>query len=234
MNKTNGNMYEWVDKMWCPLQGQCPHQCSYCCVEHTPAGRMGVYSGPPRLSKRQMGLNLGSGKTVFVCHLGDLFADGISSFFIAEVIRRTQEFPDNTYVWQTKNPQRYHDFRIRRNCALGTTIESDIWFPKIMGLAPHPLERMNAMLDAKQRSYRTFVTVEPILEFTEQLALDLVALHPDWVNVGADSKRHNLPEPSGDKVRGLVVTLREAGIEVREKPNLARITGKGTTTCLTP
>jgi hypothetical protein len=47
--------------------------------------------------------------------------------------------------------------------------------------------------------------------------------NPDFVNIGADSKKHGLPEPSGNKVLSLIEGIKSMGIEVRKKSNLERI-----------
>jgi hypothetical protein len=70
-----------------------------------------------------------------------------------------------------------------------------------------------------------FLTIEPIMDFDVGPLVELVAeARPGFVNIGADSKRHRLPEPSRDKVLVLVVALRVRGIEVRKKSNLDRLT----------
>jgi hypothetical protein len=42
-------------------------------------------------------------------------------------------------------------------------------------------------------------------------------------SIGADSKNHNLPEPTVEKIMALVDKLKEYGIELREKHNLGRL-----------
>jgi hypothetical protein len=72
---------------------------------------------------------------------------------------------------------------------------------------------------------RKFVTLEPLLDFDEQILLQwLVDIKPEFVNIGADSKGHGLNEPDAGKVRWLIRDLKENDIEVREKTNLKRIT----------
>ena len=59
---------------------------------------------------------------------------------------------------------------------------------------------------------------------------DLIAVaNPAWVNVGGDSKGHNLPEPEPWVLRYLLARLkRQHGIEIRQKTNLDRLLrGKG-------
>jgi hypothetical protein len=112
---------------------------------------------------------------------------------------------------------------------LGTTLESDIWYPVTMGDAPPPLERVVGMLwlkgmcEGKQHTSR-FVTIEPILGFEPAKFLDyLRMMAPDFVNIGADSKGHGLPEPTAVGVNALICGLKVLGIEIRQKSNLSRL-----------
>ncbi len=47
-------------------------------------------------------------------------------------------------------------------------------------------------------------------------------IKPDWVNIGADSKGHNMPEPSKEKILALVKEL-EKFTEIKNKNNLQRL-----------
>jgi hypothetical protein len=54
----------------------------------------------------------------------------------------------------------------------------------------------------------------------------LMEIKPEFVNIGADSKGHNLPEPSADKIMALIDVLNAVGINIREKHNLERLLKK--------
>ena len=58
--------------------------------------------------------------------------------------------------------------------------------------------------------------VEPFIEL-------LKLAKPNWVNIGADSKRHHLPEPTMKEIQAFVVELEIAGITIRKKMNLGRL-----------
>jgi len=71
---------------------------------------------------------------------------------------------------------------------------------------------------------KLFVTIEPIMDFDlADLVTWIILIRPEFVNIGADSKGHKLPEPSSDKVRQLIRMITAAGIEIREKHNLGRL-----------
>jgi DNA repair photolyase len=224
MNKSTGNMYNWLDATWNPLNGRCPHACTYCYVKRTTAGRMGFYDGPLRLNENQMRNPLGKGKRVFVCNLNDLFAARAPWQMTANILNRCFEFP-NQYIFQTKDPRRFWAFEKLLNllaCTIGTTIETNR--PSV-STVPQPRDRAYWIIEAKAIK-PTFITIEPIMEFDlDEFLMMLVGCRPSFINIGADSKGHHLPEPSREKVLALIAGLRGAGIEVREKDNLRRITG---------
>jgi hypothetical protein len=76
----------------------------------------------------------------------------------------------------------------------------------------------------REYGLRTFVTIEPILDFdVDILSSWMDKIRPEFVNIGADSKGHNLPEPPYEKVLQLIEKLQAYGIEIREKKNLERL-----------
>jgi len=63
-----------------------------------------------------------------------------------------------------------------------------------------------------------------VLDFdVDELASMIATVNPEFLNLGADSKGHGLPEPTVDKIHQLVDKLHEYGIELREKHNLQRL-----------
>ena len=48
------------------------------------------------------------------------------------------------------------------------------------------------------------------------------SINPEWVNIGADSKGHKMPEPSKEKVLALIEQLK-LFTDVKIKDNLKRI-----------
>jgi hypothetical protein len=72
-------------------------------------------------------------------------------------------------------------------------------------------------------NYKLFVTIEPIMAFDLKEMMDgLAAVHPDFINIGADSKKCNLPEPSKQDVHNLIKAIQDAGLNIRIKNNLGR------------
>jgi protein gp37 len=232
LKRSAGNMYPWVTHTHSHLAGACPHACSYCYVQ-AMARRFpemkARYSGTVRLIEEEFSVAYGRGRTIFVEHLNDLFAAAVPAQFLVRILDHCRAWPRNTYVFQTKNPDRYLEFidRLPAGSILGTTIETNRRLPtQVLGDAPQPFDRLEPMTRLPPQ-FRRFVTAEPIIDFdTDELASWLGWFSPpDFVNIGADSKGHGLPEPPAEKVRALIAALKSAGIEVRQKHNLERLLG---------
>lgn len=238
--KPGSNMYSFVNFTHSHLAGECPNLCSYCYVQSMARRFPGLrdrYSGPPRLVEKELKVNYGllwrpdgdpawrSEKTIFVENCSDLFAEGIPRHMISSVILHCYRSHENEYVFQTKNPARvggFLDFFPPR-FLIGTTAESNRHFQS-MSISPTPLERLKAMRFLNLPSSQKFITIEPILRFdVDQFVDEIRQSYADTIYVGADSKGHHLPEPTGPEIGALVEGLRAAGKKVVLKPNLKRI-----------
>lgn len=226
LKKSKGNMYPWISHMHCHLGGECIHACDYCYVNSAPFGRPAKYTGPIRLIEKEFNVNYGTGKTIFIENCNDLFAENVPGEFIARILHHCRRYPTNTYVFQTKNPIRMLyglESLWPYNSIFGTTIETNRDLPSSISNAPRPHDRMLAMLNIKGRK---FVTIEPVLDFDVDILAQWIAdIRPEFLNLGADSKGHGLPEPTADKVFALAEKLLEYGIELRQKHNLSRLIG---------
>ena len=219
LTKSKGNMYPWVTHTHSHLGGECPHKCVYCYVDNPRFGRPAKYQGELRLIDAEFAVNYGSGKTIFIENCNDLFAEGVPNEYIRRVLSHCRTWPWNTYVFQTKNPGRMRMTTWEPNGIFGTTIETNRNIPGI-SKAPRPQDRVAAMIGWKVRK---FVTIEPVLDFDVDVFAEWIArIEPEFVNLGADSKAHHLPEPTIEKIMALVDRLKTYGIELREKHNLSR------------
>ena len=231
LTKAKGNMYEFCTHTHSHLAGACPHACSYCYVQAMAKrfpNTAARWTGPVRLIPEEFRVKYGTGRTIFIEHMSDLFAEAIPGEFIRQVMAHCAEWPDNTYVFQTKNPARLLTVlpMLPPFAILGITLESDVWHVNAMGAAPKPAARAEAFAEICEKVrgiHQTFVTVEPILEFTDELQRMLIDINPTWVNIGADSKGSGLTEPTAADVLDLIDDLVACGIEVREKSNLKRL-----------
>lgn len=228
IKQSAGNMYPWVTHTKSFMAGKCGHGCSFCYVQ-SMAKRFKTerYIGPIRLVEDEFKEPLGRGRTIFIDHMNDLWAADVPIASIKRVLDRCWEFPENTYMFQTKNPRRflYHLDDIPPGSILGTTIETNLWIERVMQNAPAPRERFDAM-KCVPHCFIRFITIEPILQFIPStLARWIIELRPDFINIGADSKGHGLPEPSAEDIRAFLALINAAGIEIRQKSNLARLLG---------
>jgi len=221
LKESTGNMYPWVTHTHTHLGGECPHKCVYCYVDHFPFGRPKKYQGEIRLIEKEFKVDYGIGNVIFIENCNDLFAEEVPQSFIQRVVSHCDQYPNNTYVFQTKNPDRYLDYAATpNNYILGCTIETNRDIPNI-SKAPAPSARMLAM--TKVGGHK-FITIEPVLDFdVDILASWIDRIRPEFLNLGADSKGHGLPEPTVSKIHALVDKLKEYGIELREKHNLRRL-----------
>ena len=224
LRESKGNMYDWTDYTWNPIKGICPHQCSYCYMrEFWPKMK------EPRLVEGALnGSDLSpvkEGSTVFVGSSIDVFASQIPDEWIRKVLVHCNEFPDIKFVFQTKNPSRFYQFekKIPAGSLLGITLETNRAFRGIWtDVCPWPGQRVQDFLLVE--GFKKFITIEPIIDFLFPVFITwILKVKPQFVNIGADSKGHGLPEPTKEDVQQLIDAMRNQGIYVREKDNLKRI-----------
>lgn len=220
LNPSKGNMYSFVNFTWNTVKGICPHDCSYCYMKQFPQKEL-------RFDKKELKTDLGKGNFIFVGSSCDMFADAIPEEWILETLDRCHQF-ENKYLFQSKNPGRMLHINLSDSMLfppdsiLGTTIETDRHF-KEMGKTPSTYERAEE-LEILSIYFKTMVTVEPIMSFDPLKLYELIHMcNPEWVNIGADSKRSNLPEPDGKKISELIKNLTHDGITVKIKDNLKRL-----------
>ena len=225
---SKNNMYDFVKgKTWNPLGGECPHKCIYCYVENLK--RFPViqekYSGKIRLDEKAMTKNLGKNNFWFVCSMNDLFADNVPIEYIVEILNICNLYPKNKYLFQTKNPKRFIEFEnyFPKNSIFCITVETE-YYHNIGNKAPSPLQRCVDFSFLKLNRPK-MITIEPIYDFSLSMFLHIIKMaNVTQVNIGADSKGNNLPEPSKEKVLQLIDELKKF-TKVYIKDNLRRIIG---------
>jgi protein gp37 len=176
-----------------------------------------------RLDEKELNTDLGEGNIVFVGSSCDMWSVGVPNTWIAKVMTKCNEHPLNNYFFQSKNPFRFQVWqdRLPHGSVLCTTIETNRRYNQ-MGKTPEPHDRAYDMIPL-QGIYDLVVTIEPIMDFDVPELVSLVKIiKPEWVNVGADSQGHKLPEPPAWKIFALIKGL-EAFTKVHLKQNLLRI-----------
>ena len=238
MKQATGNMYSFVTHTWNPIKGKCPHDCFYCYMKKWNL-KDPVHLDEKTLLENSYDISSGHPRFIFVGSGTDMFCDEVKAKDIFRVLEKCWEYPNNRYLFQTKNPERFMEFQnsFPPNVVLGTTIESDHYL-KEMGESPSTVERSKAMSILSER-FITMVTIEPIMKFSmgdsyginktdmllpghHGLPAFVQYCQPAWVNIGADSKGSKLPEPSSDEIKVLISELEKFTI-VRQKDNLKRL-----------
>ncbi len=214
INKSKGNMYGFVTHTWNPIKGKCSHDCIYCYMK--------VWKQKPlRLVEKELQDDLGEGNFIFVGSSTDMFAGDVPREWISKVLRYCRKF-DNTYLFQTKNPMKLWMFlsELPKKTIVGTTAETNREKLQSFSKAPEVKERLDMI---QNNIYPVMITLEPILDFDLEVFHNQIwGARPKWVNIGADSKGHNLPEPSKEKIEALIKELKKF-TEVKIKPNLKRL-----------
>lgn len=218
LNVSKGNMYSFVSHTWNTVKGQCEHDCDYCYMK--------VFKlGPQRFDKSELKTDLGHGNFIFVGSSNDLFAESVPGDWIKQTLEHCIDFPQNRYLFQSKNPKRFSDFMIYfpEKSIFGTTIETNREYN--VSKAPSPYDRAHEMDFLSKNGYKVMITIEPIMKFDLEVLLFWInAIKPQWINIGSDSKGHHLPEPTKEEIAELIEKLRNR-FTVVQKKNLRRLLG---------
>lgn len=222
INKSRGNMYRDYDT-WNGMYGRCSHNCLYCYNR-----KWWESWGEMQLNKRALRDNLGSGKNLFVGSSCDMFADAIPKKWIFRVLEHCNKYPDNIYLFQSKNPKRFQYFLrwFPKNLILGTTAETNevMEYPKYSE-APLTSWRLSALQELPDEIDK-MVNIEPIMNFGELFYTWIRDVKPKYVSIGANTnEKVKLPEPSWGKIQKLIKELKKF-TEVRVKDNLERLKTK--------
>lgn len=217
LNKSKGNMYPWVTHTWNTIKGKCPHDCSYCYMK-----RWGELK-PVRFDEKELNTDLGSGNKIFVGSSCDIFAWGIDIEWIYRTLDHCQQF-DNEYLFQSKNVSRMLVLsgNFPERTMVCTTIETNRDYPEIMRNSP-PVEVRAKSMSHFPKKFKRCVTIEPIMKFDRKELVELIRISgATQVNIGADSGRNNLPEPTWGEVGALISDLQKFAMVV-QKSNLNRL-----------
>ncbi len=206
LNPSKGNMYEFITHTWNPVKGRCFHDCSYCYMKEINPNATTI-----RLVDNELTGSFPANAFIFIDSSADLFAPDVPDEWINRVLDFCYE--DTTrlhlserprFLIQTKNPARILDFiehpllaPERQQTVVCTTIETNRHYPDIMNNAPLPQQRAEAMAKIAEHGVKTYVTIEPIMDFDlDELVAFIKMCKPEQVNIGANSIRTvELPEP---------------------------------------
>jgi len=177
---------------------------------------------PVRLEEKELKNDLGTGNFIFVGSSCDMWAQNIPISWIEKTLEHLSKF-DNKYLFQSKNPERFLEFKLPKS-VLCTTIESNIFYSEIMRKSPTPYMRAKYMQVLSKCGFQTYLTIEPIMDFTLKPMLELIEMiSPEQINIGANTSNIQLPEPPKEKILALIAGIEAMGIIVHKKSNLKRL-----------
>ena len=217
-------MFRHVTMTWNPIVG-CRHECVYCWarrlaetkLRHLPQYRDGFLTAKLVLSAFKRKFK--PGDFVFVSDMGDMWGNWVPKEWILRVLSYIRRFPKTTFLFLTKNPERYREFLevMPENAVLGVTIETNRDSVTAgISRAPPPTRRYHAMRSLGWPV--KIVSVEPVLDFDLEVLVEwILEISPVRVYVGYDNWSNRLPEPPLQKTMKLIKALRSNGIEVSEK-----------------
>ena len=219
LNKSIGNMYDFITHTWNTIKGECPHGCSYCYMK-----RWGKQP-PLHFDEKELKTDLGKNNFIFVGSSCDMFAESIPDEWIIKTLDHCKKYSENNYFLQTKNPENLVGFlgSLTTNFSICTTLETNIFYNKTMNDCPPPYDR--ALTLSWLGGVKKYITIEPIMNFELFDFVEMIkTCNPIQVNIGADSshKRNRLPEPPKNKILALIDEL-EKFTTVVQKKNLARL-----------
>lgn len=250
MDKTK---IDWADASWNPVTG-CLHGCAYCYARKI-AERFGSKQKPESIERsvlnapvrctdlysymRMAGISAGKvqpypfgffptfhryklneplhwkkPRTIFVCSMADLFGDWVPDEWIEQVFEACEAAPQHKYLFLTKNGKRYLELARK-----GIMPDADnFWY----GCS---VTRPDAPFFFSDK-YKTFASIEPILEpFDWVPGLKRIEL-PDWIIVGAETgNRKNKVRPGKDWLGGIVNGCAEHNIPLFMKESLHNLMG---------
>ncbi len=212
LNISKGNMYEFITHTWNTVKGACYHDCSYCYMK-----RWGKLN-PVRIDRKEFKTDLGTGNFIFVGSSNDMFSKEIPEEWIFETLEHCDKY-DNHYLFQTKDPEGVRRI-LPHNSSVCVTLETNRHYPNIMGKSPNPIDRIKQI---KLIRHPLYITIEPLMDFDLVEFVEMLKqCDPIQVNIGADTGKNNLPEPSKEKVLQLVKELQKF-TTIHNKKNLKRL-----------
>jgi DNA repair photolyase len=215
LNKSTGNMYKFNT-----IKGECPHGCTYCYMKKW--GKQPTL----HLDDNEFKTDIGSNNYIFIGSSCDMFAKDIPLTWVEHTINHIRKFQFNEYFFQSKNPYNMEILELLlpakavKGVSVCTTIETNRHYKEIMKDSPKPVQRFLAMSGFE--NYKKYITMEPIMDFDIEIVEWLQLIKPMQINIGADTGKNNLPEPSKEKILQLIHELEKFTV-VHQKSNLKRL-----------
>lgn len=219
-------MFPFITKTWSPIAGgfsiekkkiyACPYRCRYCwaclLINKFPKGNLGKkYTGPYRIHEPAMKPWFKADDFVFIQCMSDIGAPNIPTKIVAKVLEYPRNRPEIQFLLLTKSDSFYGEYmhEIPDNCVCGITMETDYSISDKITRAPHPEKRLDNLIWLKSYypQLKTFICIEPIMDFSENFAEKVKKAEPWAVAVGYDNYNMGLPEPELSKTKELILEI---------------------------
>lgn len=186
---SDNSSIEWTNSTWNPITGCTPISagCTHCYAKRMSvrlAGRFGYPKENPftpgieHIGEWTKPMGWRKPRKIFVCSMGDLFHDAVTSNQIIKVLDFCRQSSQHTFQILTKRPERCCSFDFPSNVWLGTTVEVYSAFGRITHLS-----NTNARV--------RFLSCEPLLSPLDLQRLLTNNIH--WVVVGAETGPNKRP-----------------------------------------
>lgn len=204
MNKQNKNKIDYCDYTWNPIGG-CLRACPYCYMQRMEKRFPGIMQPKFYPKRLHQPMRVKKPSQIFVGSSGEMWGGWINSEHIDDVLDVCVTFaPQHTYLFLTKNPKRYGDFRCIENGWYGTTVDG----------TERTERNIRDLIYYTQRGESLrFVSFEPLLAPVEP---DLYGI--GWVIIGADSTR-GAEKPPDKWADVIIAEARKENIPVWVKDN---------------
>lgn len=219
-------MFPFITETWNPFKGRCPYECSYCWARNMAKRykhlKEKYFTDEQGIDEKQINRKFKPGAFVFVQDMSDASTASLGD--VARVMTVIKLNPKTMFLFLVKNPRAYLQWidhiatRPPDNVILGATIETDD--PQLIrqhSKAPSPQSRLESLYELSKIGLKTFISVEPIMDFNPRLNAAISLIGPWAIAVGYDNYHSNLPEPSLAKTMKLIEDLENGGIDVYRK-----------------
>lgn len=232
---------DWCDSSWNPITG-CLHGCPYC-YARSMARRFGgkiitghdhlyildeparradgtinpyPYGFDPTYHKYRLKIpqEWKKPQTIFVCSMADMFGNWVPEDWIDQIFTACLAAPQHRYMFLTKNGKRYME--LAKKGIMPDT--ENFWYGCSVTRPEEPFFFSDR--------YKTFASIEPILEpFDWVPGLKHIEL-PDWIIAGAETgNRKGKVKPKRDWLGGIINGCAEHHIPLFMKESLRKLTG---------
>lgn len=137
-----------------------------------------------------------TGNNILVGTMGDMFGNWIPDNMLDIVFERCEEYERNNYLFLTRNPERYCQYRVpmRKNLWYGTTVTSG-----------KDVDRISCL-----PGKNAFVAIEPLLGEIKGAELGFMIDSVEWVIIGAQTG-YRAPKPKSVWVQRIVEAAQKKG-----------------------